>query len=149
MSCRYSHVCEDNSIGFPLRSSSCQFATRGGCILICRVVLSRMEVLQDQFPANGYDSSVAKKSHTEAPSGLPQLHNEFIVYDDRACYPEFVISATPRTDLCRWRRLLDADGSQIVYITITHCTTTNPSRRRRSCVLWDCLQFEYCLVLGI
>lgn len=85
--------------GLYFTDSSCkasQFATQGGCILVCRVVLGRMEVLQGTCPkrlfaTNGYDSSMAKKSHTEAPSGLPQLHNEFIVYDDRACYPEFVI----------------------------------------------------------
>ena len=71
--------------------------TRGdGVLLLCRVVLGRQEELagecpQKLFPAYGHDSAMAKANRTAAPTGYPQLHNEYIVYDECACYPEFVI----------------------------------------------------------
>lgn len=65
-------------------------------ILVCRVVLGRTERLRQPcprklFPALDCDSAVAEKDYTRAPHGRCQLHNEFIIFNDAACYPEFVI----------------------------------------------------------
>jgi len=84
--------------GLYFTDSSCkasQYATNG-CILVCRVVLGRMETLSGQcsekkFPARGYDSARAKRGVTLAPHGHSQLHNEYIIYNESACYPEFII----------------------------------------------------------
>ena len=75
--------------------------TGGGdhkCILICRVVLGHSELFRDAenasnrlFPAANYDSTIAGKSYT-VRNGSKQAHNEYIVYQDCACYPEFVVS---------------------------------------------------------
>lgn len=68
------------------------------CILICRVVLGRSELLLSDlnssfrlFPAPNFDSAVAMRSVTTRNGGL-QEHNEYIVYQDCACYPEFLLS---------------------------------------------------------
>lgn len=72
-----------------------QYTQGDNVILVCRVVLGNTEVLRrpcprNLFPAFGCDSAMAKKGYTKAPHGLRQLHNEFIVFNDCACYPEFV-----------------------------------------------------------
>ena len=85
--------------GLYFTDNSCkasQYATDDDVILVCRVVLGRPEVLDAAcpnmlFPSFGHDSAMAKKNHTIAPHGLHQLHNEYIVYDECSCYPEFVI----------------------------------------------------------
>ncbi|CAB9520069.1 Ankyrin Repeat Protein [Seminavis robusta] len=73
-----------------------QFTARDGVILVCRVVLGRQEILprtcpRKLFPDFGYDSAMAKRNHTDAPHAHKQLHNEYIIYDDCSCYPEFAI----------------------------------------------------------
>ncbi|KAL7549807.1 hypothetical protein ACHAWF_013081 [Thalassiosira exigua] len=77
-----------------------QYSHNGGgkerIMLVCRVILGRCEILpsecpQKLFPSYRHDSALAKKGVTQAHHGYRQLHNEFIVYDDCACYPEFVI----------------------------------------------------------
>lgn len=72
--------------------------TDDGCMLICRVVLGRTEVLRKRcspkrklFPSIGHDSAMAKRNLTASPSRYPQLHNEYIIFDECACYPEFVV----------------------------------------------------------
>ena len=82
--------------GLYFTDNSCKASQFGDIILVCRVVLGRNEVLVDACPkrlfaSNGYHSAWAKKGVTPAPHGNKQLHNEYIVYDGRACYPEFVI----------------------------------------------------------
>lgn len=74
-----------------------QYMGNDGLILVCRVVLGQQECLKGPtydrlFPRRKYNSAMAQKGITVARSGRPQLHNEFIVYDESACYPEFVIS---------------------------------------------------------
>jgi len=72
-----------------------------GCILISRVVLGNVLKLDKTCvgrvasPA-GYHSLMAAKAHTQRPDGLytRQLHNEFIAFDDNACYPEFVLTVS-------------------------------------------------------
>lgn len=66
-------------------------------MLVCRVALGRIEVLDEHcgrgklFPSFGFDSAMAKKGVTRAPHGNPQLHDEFIIYNQSQCYPEFVL----------------------------------------------------------
>jgi len=84
--------------GLYFTDSSCkayQYAGLAGCILVCRVVLGRMEVLEEEcgrrvFCTNGFDSCMAKSSYTRRRDAS-QVHNEYIVFQDDACYPEFVI----------------------------------------------------------
>ena len=70
-----------------------------GCILICRVALGNVFQLQrdcigrNASPA-GYHSLLAARKLTRAPRGSAftyQLHNEYVVFSDCACYPEFVL----------------------------------------------------------
>ena len=66
-------------------------------IPICRVVLGRTELLKGQcpnrlFPSPQYDSVFAQWGSTTNIHGQPQLHNEYVVFTDRACYPEFVLT---------------------------------------------------------
>lgn len=84
--------------GIYFSNNSCkalQYSQNDGCILLCRVVLGRVELLQEQtdrfFPSKGYESAIAKECVTKL-NGKVQVHNEFIVYEDAACYPEFVIT---------------------------------------------------------
>jgi len=67
-----------------------------GCMIVCRVVLGRAEVLRKScgdkmFASQGYHSALAPSGVTAAPHGRAQLHNEYIVFNEAACYPEFVI----------------------------------------------------------
>lgn len=88
--------------GLYFTDSSCkahQFAMSGCTILVCRVVLGRTQVLPASdpnrlFPTAGFHSAMAKRNVTASPypNFQHQLHNEYIVLDERACYPEFVLS---------------------------------------------------------
>ncbi len=66
-----------------------------GCMLICRVVLGRIKLLDrdcvgKRSSPDGYHSFMARKDHTRIRNHVhAQLHNEFVVFDDYACYPEF------------------------------------------------------------
>ena len=67
-----------------------------GCIILCRVVLGKIEVLERDCerrfsPSHGFDSTHAKKGYTEKSPGEVQLHDEYIVYDPAAVYPELVL----------------------------------------------------------
>jgi len=74
----------------------------GGCILVCRVVLGFIELLDtpvlappggpSPWPAANVDSWHAMKGHTTRPPLQVQVHNEFVVFNDCAVYPEFVIT---------------------------------------------------------
>jgi len=88
--------------GLYFTDSSCkafQYAGSEGCILICRVVLGRIDILKQQceakvLPSFGCDSAMAKGGHTkndQTNTGNLQVHNEFVVFQDSACYPEFVL----------------------------------------------------------
>lgn len=44
------------------------------------------------FATQGYHSAMAKEGHTVRSGQGAQLHNEFIVYEDCACYPEFALT---------------------------------------------------------
>lgn len=73
-----------------------------GTLLLCRVVLGRVAVLRcestnEHAPA-GFESAMAKDGITtrrpfvlNGTTATLQVHNEFVVYDDAAVYPEFVI----------------------------------------------------------
>lgn len=70
-------------------------------ILVSRVVLGLIHRTQEQCPSfikppDGFDSVMAgpftKSQLGHLGLGFDfQLHNEHIVYDDSACYPEFVL----------------------------------------------------------
>lgn len=85
--------------GLYFTDSSCkafQYAKPDGCIIICRVVLGEIEVLRSScygrvVPNNGFESTRAKKGYTEKSPGQLQVHNEYIVYNPAAVYPEFVL----------------------------------------------------------
>jgi len=70
-------------------------------ILICRVALGRTAGIGDtqswsgqKFPPDDYHSAKALPGITEALYRQKQIHDEFIVYEDHACYPEFAITFT-------------------------------------------------------
>jgi hypothetical protein len=72
-----------------------------GCILIYRVVLGNVMKLDRDCrgrlaPPSGYHSLMAATNRTRRPIGntvFPlQLHNEYIAFDDCACYPEFALT---------------------------------------------------------
>jgi hypothetical protein len=49
--------------------------------------------LGDVFKNQGYHSAWAKAGHTRRSGpGNVQLHDEYIVYEDCAAYPEFVVT---------------------------------------------------------
>lgn len=85
--------------GLYFTTSSCkafQYAEPYGCIILCRVVLGEIEVLERDCerrfsPSHGFDSTHAKKGYTEKSPGEVQLHDEYIVYDPAAVYPELVL----------------------------------------------------------
>lgn len=91
--------------GLYFTDSACkasQYSRGDNLILVCRVVLGRAQVLhgvcRDRlFPDKGYHSAMAKKGDIIAPYDFERLHNEFIVFDDAACYPEFVIHYNLKT----------------------------------------------------
>jgi hypothetical protein len=65
-------------------------------IIICRVALGRIESLKEackdrNFANPAFDSAMAVSGETLVAPNQPQLHNEFIVYEDSACYPEFIL----------------------------------------------------------
>ena len=74
---------------------------RHNYILVSRVVLGLIHRTQEQCPSfikppDGFDSVMAgpftKSQLGHLGLGFDfQLHNEHIVYDDSACYPEFVL----------------------------------------------------------
>ena len=72
-------------------------------IFICRVILGRQKLLtkldRDLTSApDGYHSCYVNNT-TENGHGLPfpkQLHNEFIIYNDIECYPEFLLTVRDR-----------------------------------------------------
>ena len=64
--------------------------------MVCRVVLGMVEVLDGEcggriVPTTGFDSCMAQRQYIRRKQAR-QVHNEFIVYEDQACYPEFVIT---------------------------------------------------------
>jgi hypothetical protein len=91
--------------GLYFTDSSCkadQFGARNNprrTILVCRVVLGVVEILPEEapkklFPAIHCHSAMAKRDRTKSINPLfqHQLHNEYIVYNECACYPEFAIT---------------------------------------------------------
>ncbi|CAE7242247.1 DGCR14 [Symbiodinium sp. CCMP2592] len=82
--------------GLYFANNSCkafQYAGHGGCIIVCRVVLGRIERLSDQcysrfFASPTFHSAMAEGKLTRAQA---QAHDEYIVYNDDAVYPEFVL----------------------------------------------------------
>lgn len=84
--------------GLYFTNNPCKASQYGNVILICRVVLGVQEILRGPvseyklFPAYGCDSAMAKRNFTFLHHlGIVQLHDEFIVYNDAQCYPEFAI----------------------------------------------------------
>eukprot|EP00977_Amphora_coffeiformis_P018538 scaffold6566_cov125-Amphora_coffeaeformis.AAC.4 len=83
--------------GLYFTDSVCKASQYGNIILVCRVVLGKVEVLRSGcshklFASDGYHSALGKKRVSQLHTSLlSQLHNEYIIYDERACYPEFVI----------------------------------------------------------
>lgn len=83
--------------GLYFATNSCkafQYAGHGGCIILCRVVLGRIERLEDQcyrrfLIGPPFHSAMAESGFTR---GQDQVHDEFIVYNDEAVYPEFVLT---------------------------------------------------------
>ena len=80
----------------PQSCKAFQYAGEDGYILICRVVLGRVQILEATspervFPDEGFESAMAAKSHTEKLPGVSQVHDEYIVYNEAAVYPEFVL----------------------------------------------------------
>jgi hypothetical protein len=92
--------------GLYFTESSCKAQSYGdgvagaghGCILVCRVVIGSVYVAQRDCAGTThapppYDSVMARSSTTTRPDGTfsQQLHNEFIVFDNCAVYPEFAL----------------------------------------------------------
>jgi len=85
--------------GLYFTNSSCkafQYAGHGGCIIICRVVLGRIQLLKQEdegrfFAAPTYHSAMAMAKFTQRRNA-PQVHDEYIVFNDDAVYPEFVLT---------------------------------------------------------
>lgn len=82
--------------GLYFTDCACKASQYGDIILVCRVTLGNSEILRSPcprklFPKMGFDSAIAQKDFTDAPHGHKQLHNEYVIYDDCLCYPEFVI----------------------------------------------------------
>lgn len=76
-----------------------QYCGLDGRILVCRVVLGNVELLPDAspgrvFPSHGFHSCFAKGGVTRRQGGQfpTQIHNEFVVFNEAACYPEFVLT---------------------------------------------------------
>jgi len=73
-----------------------------GVILICRVVLGRVKTLEgaavgERQSPTGFHSVAALKDVThQVGQTYKQLHNEYVVFDDWACYPEFALSIDVR-----------------------------------------------------
>ena len=69
-----------------------------GCIIICRVVLGNVYELRKGAPGarstpNGHRSFMARAGFAHPnPNTYPQLHTEYILFDDCACYPEFALT---------------------------------------------------------
>ena len=88
--------------GLYFTNSSCkafQYAGHGGCILICRVVLGRIERLDKDcrnrfFASPTYHSGMAEGNFTLRQASSRQVHDEYIVYSDDAVYPEFVLTVS-------------------------------------------------------
>jgi hypothetical protein len=76
---------------------------RRGIILLCRVVLGNVEQLKTETggvyrASAGFDSLMAKHDATSRRpfkygngTASVQVHNEFVVFDNAAVYPEFVL----------------------------------------------------------
>ena len=90
--------------GLYFTTKSCKAFQYGedGYIIISRVVLGRIQTLQcccpnRFFPDAGFDSATAKKGYTWVRDGQPQVHVEYIVYNEAAVYPEFVLEVASST----------------------------------------------------
>ena len=90
--------------GLYFTSKSCKAFQYGedGYIILSRVVLGRIQTLQYScpgrfFPDAGFDSATAKKGYTLTRYGEPQVHDEYIVYNEAAVYPEFVLEVASST----------------------------------------------------
>ena len=74
-----------------------------GCILICRVVIGRSKLLATQQQElteapDGFHSCYATVTTRHGIGNHPmQLHDEYIVYNDIECYPEFFLEVE-----CDW-----------------------------------------------
>ena len=85
--------------GLYFTTQSCkafQYTGGHGYILICRVVLGRVQVLETSCaarisPDQGFESAMADKDRTKKRPGVLQVHDEYIVYNEAAVYPEFVL----------------------------------------------------------
>ena len=72
-----------------------QYAGDGGCILVCRVVLGKVEVLPSECGARFFarppaHSAKAQAGYTRRQNAV-QVHDEYIVFSGDAVYPEFVL----------------------------------------------------------
>jgi len=90
--------------GLYFTTKSCKAFQYGadGYIIISRVVLGRIQTLQCScpdrfFPDAGFDSATAKKGVTLTGNGPAQVHDEYIVYNEAAVYPEFVLEVASST----------------------------------------------------
>jgi len=87
--------------GLYFTTSSCkalQYSKENGYILVCRVVLGRIQVLESEgrsrlFADPPYHSAMAQAGHTVRRGGV-QVHDEYIVFSEDAVYPEFVLEVT-------------------------------------------------------
>ena len=85
----------------PQSCKAWQYGAVRGCVLLCRVVLGRVQVLEDKcpqrlFPSSEFDSAMAMKGVTrhDGRHDALQVHDEYIIYHDAACYPEFVLEVS-------------------------------------------------------
>ena len=65
-------------------------------ILVCRVALGNIYTLPERcrdelFLDGEYHSAKAVGGETQSSSNRVQLHDEFVVYESAACYPEFIL----------------------------------------------------------
>jgi len=103
---QYSRATGTFGQGIYFTESSCKAKQYGdgttsggkGCILICRVVLGNVlkldrSVVGRRAPPSGYQSLMAEANRTQNRSSFGvQLHNEYVAFDDCACYPEFALT---------------------------------------------------------
>jgi hypothetical protein len=87
------HTCKARQYGDGFTNMSGQ-----GCILICRVVLGNVQELFQDTPGvtcagYRYHSHTASMGRTQRRGARHrQLHNEYVIFKDCACYPEFVLT---------------------------------------------------------
>lgn len=96
------HLASGKGLYFTTKSCKAFQYGKNGYIIISRVVLGRIQTLERScpdrfFPDAGFDSATSKKGYTRTPNGQPQVHDEYIVYNEAAVYPEFVLEVASST----------------------------------------------------